>query len=33
MKKEELSESLSQDSNKVDGINKYGKKKKDKKSL
>lgn len=28
MKKEELSESLSQDSNKIDGINKYGKKKK-----
>ena len=33
MKKEELSESLSQDSNKIDGISKYGKKKKNKNSL
>jgi len=32
MKKDELSESLSQDSNKIDGINKYGKKKKNKSS-
>lgn len=32
MKKEELSESLSQDSNKIDGINKYGKKKKNQNS-
>lgn len=33
MKNEELLESLSQDSNKIDGINKYGKKKKNKNSL
>ena len=32
MKRDELSESLSHDSNKINGINKYGKKKKNKSS-